>query len=147
MQMKQISLKLLRIYINTDNNFSHLDELILLQTIFELTNTTDVLIPFSFYKHPFYVIEKIIKFCYQNGKIPWLPFVFLDLNKNSKLFVKDSSIFESFEKKNKFFTQQISSNMLRYRRRLVLNDIKSISFAMTSSDIRPNYIDNILNSI
>lgn len=152
MQMKQISVKLLKIYFNFDDNISDFDELKLIQLILSHIENVDVLIPFSFYTHPFSIIDKIITFCYQKRKIPWLPFAFLDLNNNTHFF-SNTHISYIFEDKDKSSLRQKPNNRLLKSgeslniQALNLKNIKTISFTMTSSNIRPNYIDNILNSI
>lgn len=152
MQRKRISVKLLKIYFNFDDNFSHFDELKLLQLILSYIESVDVLIPFSFYTHPFPMIDKIMTFCSQKRKIPWFPFAFLDLDKQSH-FSSDTRVSYIFKDRDKFSLGHKPNNRLLKSRRFLnlkninLNDIKTISFIMTSSDIRPNYIDDILNSI
>lgn len=147
MENKRISVKLLKIAFSFDNNVSNLNELNLFQSIIPFTDIPDVLIPFSFYTHPLYMVEKIINLCYQNRKIPWLPLMFLDINKD-EFVIENNEISNIFQIKNRFSPHPKSKNKKeKFSDRLNLKNIKTVSFIITSSNIRPNYIDNILNSI
>ena len=54
------------------------EEFLMLKSIIMSNNDPNVLVPFSFYTHPFWMMEKIINLCYKNNKIPWIPMAFSD---------------------------------------------------------------------
>lgn len=110
----------------------------------------NVLVPFSFYTHPFWMMEKIINLCYKNNKIPWIPMAFSDPEECIDLHFQNDDLINNSEKKinKKIRTSNISGD----KKSLLVSsflrkEIKNVTFIMNSSNIRPNYIDNILNSI
>ncbi|MDX1373853.1 MAG: hypothetical protein R3321_15365, partial [Nitrososphaeraceae archaeon] len=147
MEKRRTSVKILKISFRLDDNICHFNELDLFKSIFPFIDVPDVLIPFSLYRHPLFMVEKIINLCYQNRKIPWLPLIFLDMDKD-EFVIGNAEISDIFQIKNRFSPHpKLDNNKEKFRIQLNLKNIKTISFTMTSSNIRPNYIDNILNSI
>ena len=126
------------------------EEFLMLKSIIMSNNDPNVLVPFSFYTHPFWMMEKIINLCYKNNKIPWIPMAFSDPEECIDLHFQNDDLINNSEKKinKKIRTSNISGD----KKSLLVSsflrkEIKNVTFIMNSSNIRPNYIDNILNSI
>ncbi|MGB9168257.1 MAG: hypothetical protein WCB31_04950 [Nitrososphaeraceae archaeon] len=147
---RRISISLL----STDLKFTiddcQYEEFLILKSIIMSNNYPNVLVPFSFYTHPFWMMKKIINLCYKNNKIPWIPMAFSDPDECNDLHFKNDDLIKNFENKinKKIGTGNISGdkNSL-FRFSFLRKEIKNVTFVMNSSNIRPNYIDNILNSI
>lgn len=75
---------------------------------------------------------------------------FSDPDECNDLHFKNDDLIKNFENKinKKIGTGNISGdkNSL-FRFSFLRKEIKNVTFVMNSSNIRPNYIDNILNSI
>ncbi|HJS65218.1 MAG TPA: hypothetical protein VJ767_10215 [Nitrososphaeraceae archaeon] len=147
---RHISISLL----STDLKFTiddcQYEEFLILKSIIMSNNDPNVLVPFSFYTHPFWMMEKIINLCYKNNKIPWIPMAFSDPDECIDLHFKNADLIKNFENKinKKIRTGNISGDKKSlFRFSFLRKEIKNITFVMNSSNIRPNYIDNILNSI
>ena len=125
------------------------EEFLMLKSIIMSNNDPNVLVPFSFYTHPFWMMEKIINLCYKNNKIPWIPMAFSDPDECIDLQFKNDLI-KNFENRinKRIRTGNISDyKKSSFRFSFLRKEIKNVTFVMNSSNIRPNYIDNILNSI
>jgi hypothetical protein len=115
------------------------------------TNLLDVVIPFNLILHPTWLIDYSMNFCIKNGKIPWLPNLFeedapfiplgqnFDNNRIAASNVKRSKLNAYLEVRNKIRIR-IKSDTFR-------KNIKVFTIQKGLLNIRPNYIDNILNSI
>ncbi|HET9773431.1 MAG TPA: hypothetical protein VFP25_00460 [Nitrososphaeraceae archaeon] len=147
---RRISIRLL----STDLKFTidgcQYEEFLILKSIIMSNNHRNVLVPFSFYTHPFWMMEKIINLCYKNNKIPWIPMAFSDPDECIDLHFKNNDLIKNFENKinKKIRTGNISGDKKSlFRFSFLRKEIKNVTFVMNSSNIRPNYIDNILNSV
>jgi len=126
------------------------EEFLILKSIIMSNNDPNVLVPFSFYTHPFWMMEKIINLCYKNNKIPWIPMAFSDPDECIDLHFKNDDLIKNFENKinKKIRTGNISDDKKSsFKFSFLRKEIKNVTFVMNSSNIRPNYIDNIINSI
>lgn len=109
----------------------------------------DVVIPFNLILHPIWLIDYSISLCIKNGKIPWMPNLFED-------YFKFSTLSENFNniqvqpnnlKELKFKDYKTVRNKIRIKSNNFKKNIKVFSIKRGSLNIRPNYIDDILNSI
>ena len=112
-----------------------------------MTNLIDVILPFNLYVHPLWLIEYSINTCKQKCKIPWFPYLFEDnltisLDKNFQ-FLKPSFDFN----KGNFIDFKEERNRIRKKLPELKKNIKTFYVQIKSLNVRPNYIDNILNSI
>jgi len=111
-----------------------------------INKLNDVILPFNLLVHPLWLIEYSINTCIQKFKFPWFPYLFEDnltinLDQNFK-FLK-----LSFDFNKRDF---IDFKEERYRIKKILEfkkNIKTFYVQIKSLNVRPNYIDNILNSI
>ncbi|MGE5862911.1 MAG: hypothetical protein ACM31H_03990, partial [Nitrososphaerales archaeon] len=107
----------------------------------------DVVLPFNLFVHPLWLIEYSINSCIQKGKIPWFPYLFeenltINLDQNFKFL---NSSFDSA--KGNFINFKEEKNRIRKTSTELKKNIKIFYVQIKSLNIRPNYIDNILNSI
>jgi hypothetical protein len=112
-----------------------------------MTNLIDVILPFNLFVHPLWLIEYSINTCKQKRKIPWFPYLFEDnltinLDKNFQ-FLKSSFDFN----KGNFIDFKEERNRIRKKLPELKKNIKTFYVQIKSLNVRPNYIDNILNSI
>jgi len=116
-----------------------------------ITNLIDVVIPFNLILHPSWLIDYSFNFCIKNGKIPWMPNLFeedatfIHLSQN---FDKNSQNLLNVERR-KLNNYEVVRNKIRIRIKsdTFRKNIKVFSIQRGLLNIRPNYIDNILNSI
>ncbi len=107
----------------------------------------DIILPFNFFVHPMWLIEYSINTCLQKCKIPWFPYLFednltLNIDQNSK-FLKSS--FDYNKENLSDFKEE--RNRIRKKSSELKKNIKTFSIQIKPLNVRPNYIDNILNSI
>ncbi len=114
-----------------------------------LSPIINVVIPFNWIAHPVWLIDYSINLCLKNGKIPWMPNLFEDdlkLNDGSKTF--NNNIEQSNNFKRRKFKDYIKvRDKIGIKSENFVKNIKVYSIKNGSLNIRPNYIDNILNSI
>jgi hypothetical protein len=111
-----------------------------------LNKLKDIVLPYNLLVHPIDLIESSFKLCIKGGRIPWFPCLYED---------NLSNIAEkTFEHSNSKFNIRIEfpnrSKKVINRRQILLTlekNIKTFYVQNKSLNIRPNYIDNILNSI
>lgn len=113
------------------------------------TNLIDVVLPFNLILHPTWLIDYSINFCIKNGKIPWMPNLFEEDLKFIPLIQNfNNSILETTNLKRSKFNAYIEvRNKIRIKSDNFRKNIKVFSIQSGLLNIRPNYIDNILNSI
>jgi hypothetical protein len=131
---------------DTKNNF--LLDIVVIDISTYINKLIDVILPFNLFVHPLWLIEYSINICIQKNKIPWFPYLFEDkltinLNQNFK-YLKSSSF--DFTKRN-FIDFKEERNRIRKKSTDSKKNIKTFYVQFKSLNIRPNYIDNILNSI
>jgi hypothetical protein len=151
----KLKLKLLQLNVlipeRNDLNTDILLNLLIIDICSYFSKLIDVVIPFNFILHPSWLIDYSINVCIKNGKIPWMPNLFEeDLN-----FISSSQNFNNIGlealnvKRSKFNAYKEVRNKIRIRIKsdIFQNKIKVFSIQKGLLNIRPNYIDNILNSI
>ena len=114
-----------------------------------LSPLINVVIPFNWIVHPVWLIDYSINLCLKNGKIPWMPNLFEDDLKFSdwnKTFNNNLEQSNNF-KRRKFKDYIKVRNKIGIKSENFVKNIKVYSIKNGSLNIRPNYIDNILNSI
>jgi hypothetical protein len=114
-----------------------------------LSPLINVVIPFNWIVHPVWLIDYSINLCLENGKIPWMPNLFEDdlkLSDGSKTFNNNREQSNNF-KRRKFKEYIKVRNKIGINSENFVKNIKVFSIKKGSLNIRPNYIDNILNSI
>lgn len=109
----------------------------------------NVVIPFNWILHPVWLIDYSINLCLENGKIPWMPNLFEeDLKFNGWSKTLDNNIEQTNNFKSRIFKDYIKiRNKIGIKSENFVKNIKVYSIKKGSLNIRPNYIDNILNSI
>jgi hypothetical protein len=109
----------------------------------------NVVIPFNWIIHPVWLIDYSINLCLENGKIPWMPNLFEDdLKFNDWSKTLDNNIEQSNNFKRRKFKDYIKvRDKIGIKSENYVKNIKVCSIKKESLNIRPNYIDNILNSI
>ena len=109
----------------------------------------NVVIPFNWIVHPVWLIDYSINLCLENGKFPWMPNLFEDDLKFSDWSTTfNTNIEQSNNFKRRRFKDYIKvKNKIGIKSENFLKNIKVFSINKGSLNIRPNYIDNILNSI
>jgi hypothetical protein len=151
----KLKLKLLQLNVlipeRNDLNTDILLNLLIIDICSYFSKLIDVVIPFNLILHPSWLIDYSINVCIKNGKIPWMPNLFEeDLN-----FISPSQNFNNIGlealnvKRSKFNAYKEVRNKIRIRIKsdIFQNKIKVFSIQKGLLNIRPNYIDNILNSI
>ena len=115
------------------------------------SNLINVVLPFNLILHPSWLIDYSINLCIKNGKIPWMPNLFEeDLNFTSTSPNFNNNRLEALNLKRSKFNAYIElRNKIRIRIKsdIFQKNIKGFSIQKGVLNIRPNYIDNILNSI
>ena len=109
----------------------------------------NVIIPFNWIVHPVWLIDYSINLCLKNGKFPWMPNLFEDdlkFSDWSKPFNNDIEQSNNF-KRGKFKDYIKVRKKIGIKSENFVKNIKVFSIKKGSLNIRPNYIDNILNSI
>lgn len=127
------------------NNF--LLDIVVIDICSYINKLINIVLPFNFFVHPLWLIEYSINSCIQKGKIPWFPYLFevnLKINLDEKFKLLNSSF--DFTKGN-FIDFKEEKNKIRKKTTYLKKNIKIFYVQIKSLNIRPNYIDNILNSI
>ena len=153
--IQKLKLKLLKLNVlipeRNNLNIDILLNLLIIDICSYYSNLINVVLPFNLILHPSWLIDYSINVCIKNGKIPWMPnlfeedlnFIFPSQNFNNNrleaLDVKRSKFNAYIELRNKI-RSRIKSNIFQ-------KNIKVFSIQKGVLNIRPNYIDNILNSI
>ncbi|HET9805646.1 MAG TPA: hypothetical protein VFP49_01930, partial [Nitrososphaeraceae archaeon] len=127
------------------NNF--LLDIVVIDICSYINKLIDVVLPFNLFVHPLWLIEYSINSCIQKGKIPWFPYLFennlkINLDQNFK-FLNSSFDFT----KGNLIAFREEKNRIRKKSTDLKKNIKVLYVQIKSLNIRPNYIDNILNSI
>lgn len=135
--------------LNTSINTDILLNLLIIDICSYFSNIIDVVIPFNLILHPTWLIDYSINFCIKNGKIPWMPNLFEEDLKFIPLIQNfNNSIRETTNLKRSKFNAYIEvRNKIRIKSDNFRKNIKVFSIQSGLLNIRPNYIDNILNSI
>jgi hypothetical protein len=112
----------------------------------------DVVIPFNLILHPIWLIDYSISLCIKNGKIPWMPNLFEDDLKFSTLHQNFNNIKVQSDNLKELNDLNLKDyikvrNKTRIKSDNFEKNIKVFSIKRGSLNIRPNYIDDILNSI
>jgi hypothetical protein len=127
------------------NNF--LLDILVIDICSYINKLINIVLPFNFLIHPLWLIEYALNSCIQKGKIPWFPYLFegnLKINLDQKFKFLNSSF--DFTKGN-FIDFKEEENKIRKKSTYLKKNIKIFYVRIKSLNIRPNYIDNILNSI
>ena len=151
----KLKLKLLKLNVlipeRNNLNIDILLNLLIIDICSYYSNLINVVLPFNLILHPSWLIDYSINVCIKNGKIPWMPnlfeedlnFIFPSQNFNNNrleaLDVKRSKFNAYIELRNKI--------RIRIKSNIFQKNIKVFSIQKGVLNIRPNYIDNILNSI
>ncbi|MDW3631652.1 MAG: hypothetical protein QOK71_09465, partial [Nitrososphaeraceae archaeon] len=151
----KIKLKLLQLNVlipeRNDLNTDILLNLLIIDICSYFSKLIDVVIPFNLILHPSWLIDYSINVCIKNGKIPWMPNLFEeDLNFISPSQNLNNNRLEALNvKRSKFNAYREVRNKIRIRIKsdIFQKKIKVFSIQKGLLNIRPNYIDNILNSI
>lgn len=149
--INKLKLKLLQLnLLNQNNLYSDILLNFLVIDIYSYHSPLiNVIIPFNWIVHPVWLIDYSINLCLENGKFPWMPNLFEDdlkFSDWSKTF--NNSIEQSNNFKRGKFKDYIKvRNKLGIKSENFVKNIKVFSIKKGSLNIRPNYIDNILNSI
>jgi len=150
----KLKLKLLQVNVLISERYDLNTDILLNLLIIDICSyfkLIDVVIPFNLILHPSWLIDYSINVCIKNGKIPWMPNLFEeDLN-----FISASQNFNNIRpeapnlKRSKFNAYREVRNKVRIRIKsdIFQKKIKVFSIQKGLLNIRPNYIDNILNSI
>jgi hypothetical protein len=126
------------------NNF--LLDIIVIDICSYLNTLINVMLSFNLFVHPMWLIEYSFLYCIQRGKVPWFPCLFeenlvINLPSNNK-FVKSS-----FNSPKENFINFKERYKIRNRSIDFKQNIKTFYIKIKPLNVRPNYIDNILNSI
>ena len=151
----KLKLKLLQLNVlipeRNNLNIDILLNLLIIDICSYYSNLINVVLPFNLILHPSWLIDYSINVCIKNGKIPWMPNLFEeDLN-----FIFPSQNFnnnrlEALDVKRSKFNAYIELRKkirIRIKSDIFQKNIKVFSIQKGVLNIRPNYIDNILNSI
>ena len=149
--INKLKLKLLQLnLLNQNNLYSDILLNFLVIDIYSYHSPLiNVVIPFNWIVHPVWLIDYSINLCLENGKFPWMPNLFEDdlkFSDWSKPFNNDIEQSNNF-KRGKFKDYIKVRNKLGIKSENFVKNIKVFSIKKGSLNIRPNYIDNILNSI
>ena len=149
--INKLKLKLLQLnLLNQNNLYSDILLNFLVIDIYSYHSPLiNVIIPFNWIVHPVWLIDYSINLCLENGKFPWMPNLFEDdlkFSDWSKPFNNDIEQSNNF-KRGKFKDYIKVRNKLGIKSENFVKNIKVFSIKKGSLNIRPNYIDNILNSI
>lgn len=149
--INKLKLKLLQLnLLNQNNLYSDILLNFLVIDIYSYHSPLiNVAIPFNWIVHPVWLIDYSINLCLENGKFPWMPNLFEDdlkFSDWSKTFNNNIEQSNNF-KRGKFKDYIKVRNKLGIKSENFVKNIKVFSIKKGSLNIRPNYIDNILNSI
>jgi hypothetical protein len=149
--INKLKLKLLQLnLLNQNNLYSDILLNFLVIDIYSYHSPLiNVAIPFNWIVHPVWLIDYSINLCLENGKFPWMPNLFEDglkFSDWSKPFNDDIEQSNNF-KRGKFKDYIKVRNKIGIKSENFVKNIKVFSIKKGSLNIRPNYIDNILNSI
>ena len=149
--INKLKLKLLQLnLLNQNNLYSDILLNFLVIDIYSYHSPLiNVIIPFNLIVHPIWLIDYSINLCLENGKFPWMPNLFEDdlkFSDWSKPFNDDIELSNNF-KREKFKDYIKVRKKLGIKSENFVKNIKVFSIKTGSLNIRPNYIDNILNSI
>ena len=149
--INKLKLKLLQLnLLNQNNLYSDILLNFLVIDIYSYHSPLiNVIIPFNWIVHPVWLIDYSINLCLENGKFPWMPNLFEDdlkFSDWSKTFNNNIEQSNNF-KRGKFKDYIKVRNKLGIKSENFVKNIKVFSIKKGSLNIRPNYIDNILNSI
>jgi len=151
--INKLKLKLLQLNLlkqKKDNLYSDiLLNFLIIDICSYLSPLINVVIPFNWILHPVWLIDYSINLCLENGKIPWMPNLFEeDLKFNGWSKTLDNNIEQTNNFKSRIFKDYIKiRNKIGIKSENFVKNIKVYSIKKGSLNIRPNYIDNILNSI
>ena len=147
----KLKLKLSQLNLLNQNNLS--SEILLNFLVIDIYSyhspLINVIIPFNLIVHPIWLIDYSINLCLENGKFPWMPNLFEDdlkFSDWSKPFNDEVELSNNF-KRGKFKDYIKVRKKLGIKSENFVKNIKVFSIKTGSLNIRPNYIDNILNSI
>lgn len=151
----KLKLKLLQLNVlipeRNNLNIDILLNLLIIDICSYYSNLINVVLPFNLILHPSWLIDYSINLCIKNGKIPWMPNLFEeDLNFISPSQNFNNNRLEALNVKRSKFNAYIElRNKIRIRIKsdIFQKNIKVFSIQKGVLNIRPNYIDNILNSI
>lgn len=151
----KLKLKLLQLNVlipeRNNLNIDILLNLLIIDICSYYSNLINVVLPFNLILHPSWLIDYSINLCIKNGKIPWMPNLFEeDLNFISPSQNFNNNRLEALNVKRSKFNAYIElRNKIRIRIKsdIFQKNIKGFSIQKGVLNIRPNYIDNILNSI
>lgn len=151
----KLKLKLLQLNVlipeRNNLNIDILLNLLIIDICSYYSNLINVVLPFNLILHPSWLIDYSINVCIKNGKIPWMPNLFEeDLNFISPSQNFNNNRLEALNVKRSKFNAYIElRNKIRIRIKsdIFQKNIKVFSIQKGVLNIRPNYIDNILNSI
>ena len=149
--INKLKLKLLQLnLLNQNNLYSDILLNFLVIDIYSYHSPLiNVAIPFNWIVHPVWLIDYSINLCLENGKFPWMPNLFEDdlkFSDWSKTFNNNIEQSNNF-KRGKFKDYIKVRNKIGIKSENFVKNIKVFSIKKGSLNIRPNYIDNILNSI
>ncbi|HEY5736651.1 MAG TPA: hypothetical protein VIS28_00120, partial [Nitrososphaeraceae archaeon] len=149
--INKLKLKLLQLnLLNQNNLYSDILLNFLVIDIYSYHSPLiNVAIPFNWIVHPVWLIDYSINLCLENGKFPWMPNLFEDdlkVSDWSKTFNNNIEQSNNF-KRGKFKDYIKVRNKIGIKSENFVKNIKVFSIKKGSLNIRPNYIDNILNSI
>ena len=151
----KLKLKLLQLNVlipeRNDLNSDILLNLLIIDICSYFSKLIDVVIPFNLILHPSWLIDYSINLCIKNGKIPCMPNLFEeDLNFISTSQNFNNNRLEALDVKRSKFNAYIELRdkiRIRIKSNIFQKNIKVFSIQKGVLNIRPNYIDNILNSI
>jgi hypothetical protein len=111
-----------------------------------LNTLINVILSFNLFVHPMWLIEYSLLSCIQKGKVPWFPCLFEE-NLLINLPSNDKVLKSSFSSPKENFTNFKERYRIRNRSIDFKQNIKSFYIEIKPLNVRPNYIDHILNSI
>jgi hypothetical protein len=128
------------------NKHNFLLDIIVIDICSYLNTLINVMFSFNLFVHPMWLIEYSFLSCIQKDKVPWFPCLFeenllINLPSNNK-FLKSS-----FNSPKENFTNFKERYRIRNRSLDLKQNIKTFYIEIKPLNVRPNYIDNILNSI
>lgn len=143
LQLLQLNFLISKEKYNKDN---FLLDIIVIDICSYLNTLINVMLSFNLFVHPMWLIEYSFLSCIQKGKVPWFPCLFeenllINLPSNNK-FLKSS-----FNSPKENFTNFKERYRIRNRSIDLKQNIKTFYIEIKPLNVRPNYIDNILNSI
>ena len=149
--MNKIKIRLLQINFLFSNSKEVKDKYIIsdymiINICLYLNNLKDIVLPYNLLVHPVDLIESSFKMSIKEGRIPWFPCLYED--NIVKMFDENFENMKSTFIFRKEFPANYKERLNSKQRLLSLKkNIKTFYVKNKSLNIRPNYIDNILNSI